>query len=565
MSLHLLAYLTASHFSLAELESGGLHQKNPPTIQQTPLSPTPLPPAPSPLTLPASSTPLIPQRTLKPNNFVKIKVQGFRFQGNTVFNNQELEKVLSEFISQEITFTDLSKISDKVTDYYVEQGYINSGAYIGVAQNQSLKVDNAIVTVSIVEGRIEKINIVGGNRLHNYIRARIPQPILNSQRLLPALQLLQQDPLIEKITASLKEGSKPSQAILDINVQPQQEFKVNIGLDNYRSPVIGTFQRRIDISHNNILGLGDGLSIGYRNTDGSNAITLGYSVPINPNNGTISLVYANISNNIIERPLNALDIVADAGVYEMTLRQPLIRQASANSAQELALGLTVSRLESESSLQNTPFPISAGADASGRTRIFALRFFQDWANRSLNQSFYARSTFSLGLDALDATINANPPDGRFFSWVGEALWLKRLGNSNTSVAIRSRLQWADRPLPAFEQISLGGISNVRGYRQDTFISDNGFLLSTELRIPAWKTTTQELQVAPFIDFGTSWNNSSDTFSPDGSLTSIGLALQYRSDRFNARLDWGIPLNETNSNSNTWQENGVYFSLNYQLF
>ncbi|BCL40154.1 hypothetical protein NSMS1_66010 (plasmid) [Nostoc sp. MS1] len=313
------------------------------------------------------------------------------------------------------------------------------------------------------------------------------------------------------------------------------------------------------------MGLGDGLSIGYRNTDGSNAIAVAYSVPVNSNNGTIRFLYANIANNIIEQPLNSLDIVANARAYEISFRQPLIRQASANSAQELALGLTASRLESESSLQNTPFPISAGADASGRTRIFALRFFQDWSNRSLTESLFARSTFSLGLDAIDSTINTNSPDGRFFSWVGEALWLKRLGNSNTSVAVRSRLQLADRPLPAFEQISLGGISTVRGYRQDTFISDNGFVLSTELRIPAWKTTTQELQVIPFIDFGTSWNNSSDTFSPSGSLTSAGLALQYRSDRLNARLDWGIPFNETSSNSNTWQENGIYFSLNYQLF
>jgi hemolysin activation/secretion protein len=562
VSLHLLASLILTQ---AQIEPGRIHQQNPPTIQQIPQLPSPLAPTPSPLIPPASSTPLLPQRIIQPNNFVKIKVQGFRFQGNTVFNNQELEKVLSDFVGQEITFTDLSKISDKITDYYVEQGYINSGAYIGVAENQSLKAYNAIVTVSIVEGQIEKINIVGGQRLHNYIRARISQPILNNQRLLSTLQLLQQDPLIEKITASLKEGAKPSQAILDINVQPRQEFKINIGIDNYRSPVIGTFQRRIDISHNNLLGLGDGLSISYRNTDGSNAIALAYSVPANSSNGTIRFLYANITNNIIEQPLNSLDIVADALSYEISFRQPLIQQASANSAQELALGLTASRLESESSLQDTPFPISAGADASGRTRIFALRFFQDWSNRSLTEALFARSTFSFGLDALDATINPEPPDGQFFTWVGEALWLKRLGNSNTSVAIRSRLQLADRPLPAFEQTSFGGISTVRGYRQDTFISDNGFLLSTELRIPAWKATKQELQVIPFIDFGTSWNNSSDTFSPDGSLTSVGLALQYRSDRFNARLDWGIPLNEINSNSNTWQENGIYFTLNYQLF
>jgi hemolysin activation/secretion protein len=559
----LLASLTVNHFSTAQIESGGITLENPPTIQRSPEFPSPLPSTPQSPLIPFP--PSIPQRIPQRNNSLKLKIKSFRFQGNTVFSDQELEKALAPFIGRKISFTDLSIISDTISDYYVEQGYINSGAYIGVAENQSLKVDDAVVTISVIEGQIEKINIVGSNRLQNYIRARIPQPILNNKRLLSALQLLRQDPLIEKITASLREGIRPSQAILDIYVQPRQEFKLNVGLDNYRSPVVGTFQRRLELSHTNLLGLGDGLSVGYRNTDGSNAVTASYSAPVNSNNGTISFLYANISNNIIEQPLNSLDIVADARAYEISFRQPLIRQASGSSAQEFALGLTASRLESESSLQNTPFPISAGADASGRTRVFALRFFQDWSNRSLAEALFARSTFSLGLDAFDSTINTDSPDGRFFSWLGEALWLKRLGNSNTSVAVRSHLQLADRPLPAFEQISLGGINTIRGYRQDAFIADNGFLLSVELRIPAWKTPTQELQVAPFFDFGTSWNNNPDTFSPSGSLASIGLGIQYRSDRFNARLDWGIPFNETNSRSNTWQENGVYFSLDYQLF
>lgn len=559
MSLQfLLASLTASQLTAT---TPNMVAADIPTIQQTPSIPSVLPPTSPPL---QPSTPSPPQRRIQPNDAVKIKIKGFQFEGNTVFSGEELEKVLSEFVGQEITFTDLSKISDKITDYYVEQGYINSGAYIGVTRNQALQPDNAIVTVSIVEGRIEKIDIVGAERLHNYIRARIPHPILNNKRLLSALQLLQQDPLIEKISASLKDGGKPGQAILNISVQPKQDFQVNVGLDNYRSPVVSTFQRRLDVSYANFLGLGDDLKVGYRNTDGSNAIALNYSVPLNSNNGTIRFLYANISNDIIEQPFNSLDIVADARAYELSFRQPLIRQASTSSTQELALGLTVSRLESESSLQNTPFPISAGADEEGRTRVFALRFFQDWSHRGLDQSLFARSTFNFGLDALDATTNPEPPDGRFFSWVGEALWLKRLGR-DTSLAVRSRLQLADRPLPVFEQISLGGINSVRGYRQDTFVSDNGFLLSTELRISAWKTPTQELQVAPFVDFGTSWNNISDTFSPTGSLTSVGLALQYRNDRFNARLDWGIPFNETTNNSNTWQENGVYFSVNYQLF
>lgn len=557
----MLASLMTNNLSPVQAGVNKVTLEFPPTIQQSPQIPPAISPTQPPIITPLS--PLTPGRIFQPNYYPKLKVRNFLFKGNTVFSNQELEKLLASFIGRQISYSDLAKISDTITDYYVKQGYINSGAYIPVLDNQSLKINDAVVTVAIIEGQIETINIVGGDRLHNYIRARIPQPILNNQRLLTALQLLQQDPLIEKISSNLKEGTTPSKAVLTIYVKPQQEFKANTILNNYRSPAVGSFERRLELSNSNLLGLGDSLNVGYRNTNGSNAVIANYFLPINSRNGIISFLYANVSNNIIEEPFTPLDIVSTARLYELSYRQPLLRQASATSAQEFALGITASRLESESSLQNTPFPLSAGADPNGNTRISALRFFQDWSDRSKNSSLSLRSQLSWGLDAFDSTINANAPDGRFFSWLGEAAFLRSLGG--TSLLVRTRLQLADRPLPALEQFSLGGISTVRGYRQDTFISDNGFLFSAELRIPAWKTDTQELQIIPFFDLGTTWNNSFDISNTTGTLTSVGLGIQYRRDRFNARIDWGIPFNETNSNSKTWQENGVYFSLNYQLF
>jgi hemolysin activation/secretion protein len=135
------------------------------------------------------------------------------------------------------------------------------------------------------------------------------------------------------------------------------------------------------------------------------------------------------------------------------------------------------------------------------------------------------------------------------------------------------LQLADRPLVPLEQVGLGGTTSVRGYRQDTFLTDNRFALSAEFFIPVWKEETGILQLIPFIDIGTAWNHNSsgngisDTSGATGTLGSIGLGLQYQlSDRINARIDWGIPLFSVNTNSeaNTWQENGIYFSLGYQF-
>ncbi|WP_038295503.1 MULTISPECIES: hypothetical protein [Nostocales] len=65
--------------------------------------------------------------------------------------------------------------------------------------------------------------------------------------------------------------------------------------------------------------------------------------------------------------------------------------------------------------------------------------------------------------------------------------------------------------------------------------------------------------------GSTWNSGRE--NPDvNTLASVGLGLQWRqSDRFTARLDWGIPLVSVDSRERTWQENGVYFSILYNPF
>ncbi|MEM7716131.1 MAG: BamA/TamA family outer membrane protein [Cyanobacteria bacterium P01_A01_bin.68] len=97
------------------------------------------------------------------------------------------------------------------------------------------------------------------------------------------------------------------------------------------------------------------------------------------------------------------------------------------------------------------------------------------------------------------------------------------------------------------------------------------ILGSELHIRVLKTTNSQLKLIPFVDFGNSWNNSrnDERIVPQklGSLLSVGLGIEYElGDKLNARLDWGIPLIEdnTNNDSDIWQ-NGIYLSLRYQPF
>jgi hemolysin activation/secretion protein len=196
-----------------------------------------------------------------------------------------------------------------------------------------------------------------------------------------------------------------------------------------------------------------------------------------------------------------------------------------------------------------------------------LQFFQEWTSRNSREVIAARSGFNFGIGAFDATINTNDdPDSRFFSWQGQAQWVRLLAD-DTLLLVRGNMQLADRSLLPIEQFGLGGLGSVRGYRQDLLLTDNGVFATAEvqypiLRIPQWQGV---LQVVPFFDVGSAWNSGRE--NPDvNTLASVGLGLQWRqSDRFTARLDWGIPLISVDSRERTWQENGVYFSILYNPF
>lgn len=181
----------------------------------------------------------------------------------------------------------------------------------------------------MIEGTLEKINVSGSNRLQGYIRSRLKKatsPALNRNRLEEALRLLQTDPKIEAISANLIAGSQIDKTLLNVDVKAKQSFRVETSLDNERSPAVGTLQRTAQITQANLLGLGDELSLWYRNTDGSDAIQTSYTLPINSRNGTLQFSYADIFSDIVERPFNKLDIISDSRSYELSLRQPLLQK-----------------------------------------------------------------------------------------------------------------------------------------------------------------------------------------------------------------------------------------------
>ncbi len=532
--------------------------------EQPPPSPPPSPeqvlPSPSPPPPPTTAEPTPGQ---VPETII---IERFEFEGNTAISNEELAQATAKFLNRPLAFAEVFEVRSVITNLYHKRGYVTSGAII---PPQAFRKAEGVVKIQIVEGGLESIDVRGTRRLNpNYIRSRIALGAgtpLNQNALIEALQLLQLDPLINNLSAELTAGTRSGSSLLIVEVEEAKTFHLDLALNNNRSPNIGTFERRLELTQANLFGEGDGLRVGYGNTQGSNSLDASYTYPLNPRNGTLNFNTSFTFSHVVEPPFDRIDIDADSRYFGLTYRQPLWR----NLSEEFALGLALTNQRSKVTIFDIPVRLSPGTEEDGTTTVNALRFFQEWTKQSNRHLFALRSQFSLGLGFLGATVNEDAPDSNFLAWRGQAQWVRVLA-PDTLLLLRGDLQVSTQPLLRLEQYGLGGQDTLRGYRQNILLTDNGASASAELRLPILRLPQQNglLQLAPFIDLGAVWNNSGNPDpEPDPNfLASIGLGLRFQmGDRLSARVDWGIPLVDVNSNDRTLQEKGLYFSVIYRIF
>ena len=523
--------------SLGVDPTGRSGERHPRLLEEQPSTSPPqwiLPPPPPPPTGKAEHLPL-----------AHVFVREIRLTGNTAISAQELATVTAPYANRDLTSEDIESLRLALTHYYINKGYINSGAII-----PDQTVTDGVVTLRIIEGELNQIEITGNTHLRaNYIQNRLALdagPPVNLNALQRRLQLLQQDPLIERLNAELSPGVGPGDSILHVRVDERRPYSVWIGFNNYQSPTVGAERGLISLAHQNLTGYGDSLSVTYGGSEGVNPqLDAYYTFPLTARDTTVSLEYRKNDFTAVEEPFDPLDIDSHSDIYGLTIRHPVYRTPN----QEIAFALTGEHLESKQFLLGTPFSFSPGVE-NGKAKVTALRLALEWTDRSPTQVIAARSRFSVGVDVWDATINRSSlPDGQFFAWLGQFQWAQRWGARNIQTLMRMDLQLASDPLLPLEQIAVGGRFSVRGYRENRLVRDNGFIASFETGIPVINNQwwADMVQLVPFVDFGTAWNTTVPTPSPR-TLASVGMGLRWaltipRPILWTPQFEiyWGLPL------------------------
>jgi hemolysin activation/secretion protein len=475
-------------------------------------------------TLPPAEKALLPEAQQR---LVKIQLKGIKFTGNTVISDEELQKITQPFIGKALSITELEELRLQISQYYVEQGYVNSGAII---PNQQFR--DGIITLQIIEGKLSEIHVNGTEWLNpSYISDRlydVDEPVLNVNQLRQNFQQLLLDPLIDRMNGSLIPSSKRGASILEVDVIRARPYQLSLTADNYNPPSIGSNVGHLSGWVRNLTGFGDFVSGSVAYSEGLIGGSGSFSIPLNAYNTRFNFHVDRNDAAIVQPSLKALDIKSRYVNYEFGLSQPLIQTLNRN----FNIGVMFNYKKNKTSLLGEPFPFSEGASPDGVSKDSVLRFSLDFTERLERQVFSVRSTTSVGINAFAATWHQDSslPDGNFVSWLGQVQYAGQMFDTDATVILRGDVQYSDNKLLTLERFVLGGRYSVRGYRENELVLDKGYDLSAELRYPLLKNEGErsfpgQLTIFPFMDYGAGQNRGDHAHV--STLYSVGIGLAWQ--------------------------------------
>jgi len=177
----------------------------------------------------------------------------------------------------------------------------------------------------------------------------------------------------------------------------------------------------------------------------------------------------------------------------------------------------------------------------------------DWFD-STGRNFITLSVFQGLGDVLGAMDNNTQKSSRLGAdnrFTKAYLNLARLQTvvDRVSIFIRGSGQASTRALVATEEFYIGGADSVRGYPPGEFLGEDGYNVSTELRVSPLPNT-EILQLAFFVDHGgVSIKNPAPGVKSYHHLTGVGygfrLSLPYN---ITGRFDVGFPVQPSKASS-----------------
>jgi hemolysin activation/secretion protein len=453
-------------------------------------------------------------------------VKEFKVTGNTLIDDVTLAPILEVGDGLEVTLGILHLIAQEINSEYATRGYVLTRAYV-----PEQEIENGIVTIQVVEGRLGKIEVSGNERFKEEdIQARL-QPLLGDPALrestlekyllgLNAIQGL-------KVKAVLKPGEVFGTSDLTLQTEESRTFRIAFDADNFGSRFTGEQRYGLTGEVGSLFVLGDRIYIrGVKSNEDQNYINPSYSIPIGPYGTTFSLSYIFTEFNL-GGELAVLNAGGRANIFTADISHSLFQTRS--SEFHLSLGGEIRNFEN--GLAGAPSSDDKLRDAY----LTAGGFFKD--------PLRARTFYNLRLQQGFSESDVSDPLNSRFQGRGDALVSSFdvtryqsafIGKNYLIMAAKGQI--VSKRVLSPDQFAIGGFGSVRGYPLAEAAGDNGYFVSAELVVPfPFKMTViknprkiqldQVLSFFAFLDHGKVFIKDRQPGENDKQLSGVGLGAR----------------------------------------
>jgi hemolysin activation/secretion protein len=484
----------------------------------------------------------------------EINVSSIVVDNNRIIPRETLDRMISPYLNRRISYVDLELLRNNLTQWVIQNGYINSGVIV-----PDQDVSGGIVHLAVVEGKLTSITIDGARHFSDRYfidrlkrRTEAPFRISNLQE---AFQILYQDQRITAINAELSGGLTPGEGNLNIRVSEASPWQLSLSATNDNNPSIGSYHGSLLGANRNLTGCGDTLEINFGGSEGGYDYGARYARPLNSADTTLDLYFRRGEANVIDPLFKPLDIISSSATYGGRISHPLARSVQ----REVRVSLAGEYRESTNYLLGEGFSFSSH-EKEGLSRFSVLRPGLEWIERRDGAVIVGSTLVSTGVT-----------NESFFTWQGHLLWMQRTGLLGSRIHLRGEAQLADTGLPPMEKYALGGLNSVRGYRKNVLVKDNGINASAEWWFPLVRDSvsgSEHLSVAPFFDYGRGWDSGHETVdaAKGTDLASVGLGIRGTWKGLSVDFFYGYGfLTKGITSGNDPQEQGIHFAVTWNAF
>lgn len=471
----------------------------------------------------------------------------FQIEGNTVLDDETLEKAVYPFLGPDKTLDDVEKARAAL-----DAAYRNAGYQTVVVSVPPQDVDaEGRVRINVTEGSIETVYVTGSRYYSpTKIRETVPELAEGQVPHMPTVQnqmmALGKQAADRNVTPVLRAGSTPGKMEVELRVKDELPLHGSLEM-NSRSTSNTTYSRLVGkLRYDNLWQLYHSASIQYQlspqNPNQVELLTGTYVLPTGWQDTYLSLytISSHSNSGIPGIQVGDLAVIGNGTTVGMRFLKPL--SGWDGVTQSLSAGVDYK---------------SFGTSTTSNTVVDYLKFVTayeaNWITEAQSTNLNLTGHFSFrGLGntasqfASKRTDDAGQPASPDFMYLAGNF--KNSYNLPEDFMLQSRLQGqvSSTFLINNEQFSAGGPLSVRGYHQSQVLGDNGLNLSMELHSPhllrAYGDTVQNFRTLVFSDWAGLWSSNQLPSPNHNFLASAGLGLRLKMFRnLTGEFDWSYPM------------------------